>query len=167
MTGDGEWGEAPGNPLEGGAWGQGLDWAPKLRPLLHSGAYSLTLQGLGLRWLGLRSLRELGSGLALVHHNPHLCFVHTVPWDQLFRNPHQALLHSGNRPEAECGKRKGPPAGPRSPGPTAVHQACVCDFQLGPATPSGIPPSPAHCTAIAGRFPSRMALHLRPGCGVG
>lgn len=76
--------------------------------LSHSGAYSLTLQGLGIQWLGLRSLRELGSGLALVHHNAHLCFVHTVPWDQLFRNPHQALLHSANQPEDECGKTGGP-----------------------------------------------------------
>ncbi|XP_070250268.1 receptor tyrosine-protein kinase erbB-2 isoform X1 [Myotis yumanensis] len=70
--------------------------------VLYDGAYSLTLQGLGIRWLGLRSLRELGSGLALIHRNAHLCFVHTVPWDQLFRNPHQALLHSANRPEDEC-----------------------------------------------------------------
>ncbi|KFO34891.1 Receptor tyrosine-protein kinase erbB-2 [Fukomys damarensis] len=52
--------------------------------VLHNGAYSLTLQG-------------------SLHRNARLCFVHTVPWDQLFRNPHQALLHSGNRPEAECG----------------------------------------------------------------
>lgn len=74
----------------------------------HSGAYSLTLQGLGIRWLGLRSLRELGSGLALIHRNARLCFVHTVPWDQLFRNPHQALLHSANRPEVECGKTGSP-----------------------------------------------------------
>lgn len=43
----------------------------------HSGAYSLTLQGLGIRWLGLRSLRELGSGLALIHRNARLCFVYT------------------------------------------------------------------------------------------
>lgn len=70
----------------------------------HSGAYSLTLQGLGISWLGLRSLRELSSGLALIHRNARLCFVHTVPWDQLFQNPHQALLHSANRPENECGK---------------------------------------------------------------
>ncbi|XP_055112515.1 receptor tyrosine-protein kinase erbB-2 isoform X22 [Symphalangus syndactylus] len=70
--------------------------------ILHNGAYSLTLQGLGISWLGLRSLRELGSGLALIHHNTRLCFVHTVPWDQLFRNPHQALLHTANRPEDEC-----------------------------------------------------------------
>lgn len=72
--------------------------------LSHSGAYSLTLQGLGISWLGLRSLRELGSGLALIHRNARLCFVYTVPWDQLFQNPHQALLHSANRPEDECGK---------------------------------------------------------------
>uniref|UniRef100_A0A8D1PLR7 Receptor protein-tyrosine kinase n=1 Tax=Sus scrofa TaxID=9823 RepID=A0A8D1PLR7_PIG len=70
--------------------------------VLHDGAYSLTLQGLGISSLGLRSLRELGSGLALIHRNARLCFVHTVPWDQLFRNPHQALLHSANRPEEEC-----------------------------------------------------------------
>lgn len=74
------------------------------RPSSHSGAYSLTLRGLGISSLGLRSLRELGSGLVLIHRNAHLCFIHTVPWDQLFRNPHQALLHSANRPEAECGK---------------------------------------------------------------
>lgn len=74
------------------------------KPSSHSGAYSLTLRALGISSLGLRSLRELGSGLVLIHHNAHLCFIHTVPWDQLFRNPHQALLHSANRPEAECGK---------------------------------------------------------------
>uniref|UniRef100_A0A8C0LAP8 Receptor protein-tyrosine kinase n=1 Tax=Canis lupus dingo TaxID=286419 RepID=A0A8C0LAP8_CANLU len=45
--------------------------------VLHDGAYSLTLQGLGISWLGLRSLRELGSGLALIHRNARLCFVHT------------------------------------------------------------------------------------------
>ncbi|MEJ1285376.1 epidermal growth factor receptor [Cricetulus griseus] len=73
--------------------------------ILHDGAYSLTLQGLGIHWLGLRSLRELGSGLVLIHRNTRLCFVHTVPWDQLFRNPHQALLHSGNQPEEECDRK--------------------------------------------------------------
>lgn len=82
----------------------------------RSGAYSLTLRGLGISWLGLRSLRELGSGLALIHRNARLCFIHTVPWDQLFRNPHQALLHSANRPEAECGKTGSPaPHAPRLP----------------------------------------------------
>lgn len=82
----------------------------------RSGAYSLTLQGLRISWLGLRSLRELGSGLALIHRNARLCFIHTVPWEQLFRNPHQALLHSANRPEAECGKTGSPaPRAPRLP----------------------------------------------------
>ncbi|KAM5272762.1 receptor tyrosine-protein kinase erbB-2 isoform 17-T17 [Ctenodactylus gundi] len=70
--------------------------------VLYNGAYSLTLQGLGISWLGLRSLRELGSGLVLIHRNARLCLVHTVPWDQLFRNLRQTLLHSGNRPEDEC-----------------------------------------------------------------
>lgn len=88
----------------------------------HSGAYSLTLQGLGISWLGLRSLRELGSGLALIHRNARLCFVHTVPWDQLFRNPHQALLHSANRPEEECGKTGSPaPHAPRLPAPRSAQ----------------------------------------------
>lgn len=88
----------------------GLESVPSCnwKPPFHSGAYSLALQGLGIRWLGLRSLRELGSGLALIHRNTHLCFVQTVPWDQLFRNPHQALLHTGNRPEEECGKTGSP-----------------------------------------------------------
>ncbi|XP_044530432.1 receptor tyrosine-protein kinase erbB-2 isoform X18 [Gracilinanus agilis] len=72
--------------------------------VLHNGVYSLTLEQLGIGWLGLRSLKELGSGLALIHHNAHLCFVHTVPWDQLFRNPRQALLHSANRPAHECAR---------------------------------------------------------------
>jgi len=110
-------------------------YAPPRLP--HSGAYSLTLQGLGISWLGLRSLRELGSGLALIHRNARLCFVHTVPWDQLFQNPHQALLHSANRPEDECGKTESPalqaprlPAHWRAQGPLAaaidfpVHAHC-------------------------------------------
>ncbi|XP_001370812.2 receptor tyrosine-protein kinase erbB-2 [Monodelphis domestica] len=72
--------------------------------VLHNGVYSLTLEQLGIGWLGLRSLKELGSGLALIHHNAHLCFVHTVPWNQLFRNPRQALLYSANRPAHECAR---------------------------------------------------------------
>uniref|UniRef100_A0A8D0GMK9 Receptor protein-tyrosine kinase n=1 Tax=Sphenodon punctatus TaxID=8508 RepID=A0A8D0GMK9_SPHPU len=70
--------------------------------VLHNGAYSLTLQNLSISWLGLRSLREVSSGMVLMHRNPNLCFIQRVPWDDLFRNPRQTLFQTENRPPEQC-----------------------------------------------------------------
>nr|XP_025973633.1 receptor tyrosine-protein kinase erbB-2 [Dromaius novaehollandiae] len=72
--------------------------------VLHNGAYSLTLRDLAVTALGLRSLREISSGMVLVHHNPQLCFLQKVPWDSIFRNPRQRLFQTHNKPPEQCGK---------------------------------------------------------------
>ncbi|XP_064380782.1 receptor tyrosine-protein kinase erbB-2 [Dromaius novaehollandiae] len=70
--------------------------------VLHNGAYSLTLRDLAVTALGLRSLREISSGMVLVHHNPQLCFLQKVPWDSIFRNPRQRLFQTHNKPPEQC-----------------------------------------------------------------
>lgn len=74
------------------------------RGCLGSGAYSLTLQDLAVQALGLRALREISSGMVLVHHNPQLCFLQKVPWQSIFRNPRQRLFQTHNKPPKQCGK---------------------------------------------------------------
>lgn len=74
------------------------------RGCLGSGAYSLTLQDLAVQALGLRALREISSGMVLVHHNPQLCFLQKVPWQSIFRNPRQRLFQTHNKPPEQCGK---------------------------------------------------------------
>ncbi|XP_053119567.1 receptor tyrosine-protein kinase erbB-2 isoform X2 [Hemicordylus capensis] len=69
---------------------------------LYAGAYSLTLQNLSIFSLGLRSLREISSGMVLIHHNPNLCFIQNVPWKDLFRNPRQTQFQNGNKPAEQC-----------------------------------------------------------------
>lgn len=75
------------------------------RGCLGSGAYSLTLQDLAVQALGLRALREISSGMVLVHHNPQLCFLQKVPWHSIFRNPRQRLFQTHNKPPEQCGER--------------------------------------------------------------
>lgn len=69
---------------------------------LHRGAYSLTVYGLNITSLGLRSLMEISSGLVLIHQNPRLCFMDTIPWASILRNQHQGLLQSNNTAVEEC-----------------------------------------------------------------
>ncbi|KAL7977088.1 hypothetical protein Chor_009037, partial [Crotalus horridus] len=69
---------------------------------LYNGAYSLMLQNLNISSLGLRSLQEISSGMVLIHHNPNLCFIQNVPWDDIFRNPRQKLFHNDNNSPEQC-----------------------------------------------------------------
>ncbi|KAH0626879.1 hypothetical protein JD844_002155 [Phrynosoma platyrhinos] len=69
---------------------------------LYNGAYSLTLQHLNITSLGLRSLQEISSGMVLIHHNPNLCFIQSVPWGDIFRTPRQTLFQYDNNPAEQC-----------------------------------------------------------------
>ncbi|XP_020654963.3 receptor tyrosine-protein kinase erbB-2 isoform X1 [Pogona vitticeps] len=69
---------------------------------LYNGVYSLTLKHLNITSFGLRSLQEISSGMVLIHHNPHLCFIQSIPWGDIFRNPRQTLFENDNSPEALC-----------------------------------------------------------------
>lgn len=89
----------------GGTWGAdtGAMWALTWL-CLGSGAYSLTLQDLAVRALGLRALQEISSGMVLIHHNPQLCFLQKVPWDSIFRHPRQHLFQTHNKAPEQCGE---------------------------------------------------------------
>uniref|UniRef100_K7FH73 Receptor protein-tyrosine kinase n=1 Tax=Pelodiscus sinensis TaxID=13735 RepID=K7FH73_PELSI len=70
--------------------------------VLHNGAYALTLQNLPIVSLGLRSLREISSGMVLAHQNPNLCFLQNVPWGELFRSRRQMFFPPGWRANSQC-----------------------------------------------------------------
>ncbi|XP_075767641.1 receptor tyrosine-protein kinase erbB-2 [Pelodiscus sinensis] len=70
--------------------------------VLHNGAYALTLQNLPIVSLGLRSLREISSGMVLAHQNPNLCFLQNVPWGELFRSRRQMFFQTASKPVAQC-----------------------------------------------------------------
>lgn len=100
------------------------------RRCLGSGAYSLTLQDLGVQALGLRALQEISSGMVLIHHNPQLCFLQKVPWGSIFRNPRQRLFQTHNKPPEQCGKWHPWVTGGELADPLVAH---------------GAPPAPAPC----------------------
>ncbi|XP_056403774.1 receptor tyrosine-protein kinase erbB-2 isoform X1 [Hyla sarda] len=70
--------------------------------LLYNGAYSLVVRNLSISSLGLRSLKEIGSGLVLIEGNSNLCFVDTVPWSNILKNSRQAILKTENKPQTTC-----------------------------------------------------------------
>ncbi|CAI9619334.1 unnamed protein product, partial [Staurois parvus] len=67
--------------------------------LLHNGAYSLVVRNLSISSLGLRSLKEISSGLVLLEANPNLCYLDSIPWTKIFRSPRQAILKTTNKPQ--------------------------------------------------------------------
>ncbi|XP_062994522.1 receptor tyrosine-protein kinase erbB-2 [Elgaria multicarinata webbii] len=69
---------------------------------LHKGIYSLTLQNLNITSLGLHSLQEISSGMVLIHHNPNLCLIQSVPWGDIFRKPRQTLFQNDNNLAEQC-----------------------------------------------------------------
>ncbi|XP_018419100.1 PREDICTED: receptor tyrosine-protein kinase erbB-2 [Nanorana parkeri] len=72
--------------------------------LLHNGAYSLVVRNLSISSLGLRSLKEVSSGLVLLEANANLCYLDSVQWTKIFKNPRQGILKTTNKPQNECEK---------------------------------------------------------------
>ncbi|XP_075033180.1 receptor tyrosine-protein kinase erbB-2 isoform X2 [Mixophyes fleayi] len=70
--------------------------------LLYNGAYSLVIRNISISSLGLRSLKEVSSGLVLLEDNPTLCFLDIAPWLKIFRNQRQIILKTNNKPQKEC-----------------------------------------------------------------
>uniref|UniRef100_A0A8C5QWE2 Receptor protein-tyrosine kinase n=1 Tax=Leptobrachium leishanense TaxID=445787 RepID=A0A8C5QWE2_9ANUR len=70
--------------------------------ILQNGAYSLVLRNLSITSFGLRSLKEISSGLVLIEGNSQLCFLDTIPWDNMFKNQRQTLLQNANKPQEAC-----------------------------------------------------------------
>lgn len=57
-----------------------------------------------LRWLGLRSLKEVSAGKVLLKDNPQLCYTQPFQWTRLFRSADQAATIRNNKAAEECGK---------------------------------------------------------------
>ncbi|XP_037319031.2 receptor tyrosine-protein kinase erbB-2 isoform X1 [Pungitius pungitius] len=62
--------------------------------MLYKGVFSLAVQNLHIRSLGLRSLRSVSGGLVLLHNNSRLCYTGSLPWDSLLHpteGPHRIV----------------------------------------------------------------------------
>ncbi|XP_056155115.1 melanoma receptor tyrosine-protein kinase-like isoform X2 [Lampris incognitus] len=68
----------------------------------HSGHSLVVVKALQLKWLGLRSLREVSAGKVLIKNNPQLCYARSDQWTQLFRFAGQI---SDNANPAVCEQR--------------------------------------------------------------
>uniref|UniRef100_A0A665VA60 Receptor protein-tyrosine kinase n=1 Tax=Echeneis naucrates TaxID=173247 RepID=A0A665VA60_ECHNA len=72
-----------------------------------------------LRWLGLRSLKEVSAGRVMLRNNPQLCYTQTDQWSGLFRSSDQSINIRDNAPpdnrtcDEQCTDR-----GCWGPGPT-------------------------------------------------
>uniref|UniRef100_A0A8C2ZCG0 Receptor protein-tyrosine kinase n=1 Tax=Cyclopterus lumpus TaxID=8103 RepID=A0A8C2ZCG0_CYCLU len=61
--------------------------------MLYKGVFSLAIQNLHIRSLGLRSLRSVSGGLVLLHNNSQLCYTNALPWNNLKYSVHLFSLH--------------------------------------------------------------------------
>ncbi|XP_041816926.1 melanoma receptor tyrosine-protein kinase [Chelmon rostratus] len=55
-----------------------------------------------LRWLGLRSLKEVSAGRVLLKDNPQLCYTQSKQWTRLFRSGDQTITMRDNAPPDVC-----------------------------------------------------------------
>ncbi|KAK5850824.1 hypothetical protein PBY51_001667 [Eleginops maclovinus] len=62
--------------------------------MLYKGVFSLAIQNLHIRSVGLRSLRSVSGGLVLLHNNSQLCYTSSLPWGGLLhptQGPHRIV----------------------------------------------------------------------------
>uniref|UniRef100_A0A8C7WJ24 Receptor protein-tyrosine kinase n=1 Tax=Oncorhynchus mykiss TaxID=8022 RepID=A0A8C7WJ24_ONCMY len=62
--------------------------------MLYKGVFSLGVQSIQIRSLGLRSLRSISGGLVLLHNNSQLCYTQDLPWGTLLhptQGPHRIV----------------------------------------------------------------------------
>ncbi|XP_056219868.1 melanoma receptor tyrosine-protein kinase-like isoform X1 [Seriola aureovittata] len=55
-----------------------------------------------LRWLGLRSLKEVSAGKVMLKDNPQLCYAQRELWLRLFRSADQTISVRNNAPVDDC-----------------------------------------------------------------
>lgn len=69
--------------------------------MLYKGVFSLAVQNLHIRSLGLRSLHSVSGGLVLLYNNPQLCYTSSLPWHSLLhptQGPHR-IVRSNQDPQ--------------------------------------------------------------------
>ncbi|KAE8279576.1 Melanoma receptor tyrosine-protein kinase [Larimichthys crocea] len=65
--------------------------------------HSLAVVGAkNLRWLGLRSLKEVSAGRVMMKDNSQLCYTRPDQWTRLFRSSDQAIILRNNAPPDVC-----------------------------------------------------------------
>ncbi|XP_072524184.1 receptor tyrosine-protein kinase erbB-2 isoform X2 [Salminus brasiliensis] len=71
--------------------------------MLYKGVFSLGVQSLQIKSLGLRSLRSVSGGLVLVHNNSQLCYTTSLPWSSLlYPSQEHNLISNNNRDPQAC-----------------------------------------------------------------
>uniref|UniRef100_UPI0037E8D14B melanoma receptor tyrosine-protein kinase-like isoform X2 n=1 Tax=Semicossyphus pulcher TaxID=241346 RepID=UPI0037E8D14B len=55
-----------------------------------------------LRWLGLRSLREVSAGRVMMRENSQLCYIRPDQWTRLFKSSDQTISMRNNAPPDVC-----------------------------------------------------------------
>lgn len=62
----------------------------------------LVVRATHLRWLGLRSLKEVSAGQVMLKDNPQLCYTRRDRWPRLFRSGDQTANMRNNAPPDVC-----------------------------------------------------------------
>lgn len=57
-----------------------------------------------LRWLGLRSLKEVSAGHVMIRDNTQLCYLRREQWTRLLKSSQQSVSVRNNAPPADCGE---------------------------------------------------------------
>lgn len=57
-----------------------------------------------LRWLGLRSLKEVSAGRVMMKDNTQLCYTRPDQWTRLFRSSDQTVVLRNNAEADLCGE---------------------------------------------------------------
>lgn len=97
--------------------------------MLYKGVFSLGVQSLQIKSLGLRSLRSVSGGIVLIHNNSRLCYTSSLPWNSLL-HPTQGpnLISNKNQDQQTC-----------------VSEGRVCDPLCADAVCWG--PGPSQCVS--------------------
>lgn len=61
-----------------------------------------------LRWLGLRSLKEVSAGKVMLKDNLQLCYTQPFQWTRLFKSADQVVTIRNNKPSELCGEYAAP-----------------------------------------------------------
>jgi len=61
---------------------------------------------LGIRYLSLRSLKEISDGDVVIIKNRNLCYTEKSHWEGLFKSESQSVTIMENADAATCGKLK-------------------------------------------------------------
>ncbi|KAF0028630.1 hypothetical protein F2P81_019717 [Scophthalmus maximus] len=68
----------------------------------HAHHSLLVVRATHLRWLGLRSLKEVSAGQVMLKDNPQLCYTRRDRWPRLFRSGDQTANMRNNAPPDVC-----------------------------------------------------------------